>query len=487
MKVKKILAVSMAFVMFVAGFSLSSVAKGEQIIPTKVYSEAEWDAYWSQTHGDNTLISLTPGADETKMNFCWHSGLNEIGAKVRISKSESMADYREFRATLGISDQTDQRVNKVTATGLEPNTTYYYTYGSSKGFSKPEVFRTPGTDEFSALFISDIQPSGNSDDPYSALGAQSYAWQKTLHTALSGHNDISFIISGGDQTNYGNNPDEWAAFLAPQALRSLPIATTIGNHDAKGTNYRSYVNNPNTYYGTTPSKTGKCYWFRYGDALFMVLNSTSYNIFDTYNFVLDAIEKNPDARWRVGLMHHDIYGPGHHAEDGENAWLRAEFVPIFDAFDFDLVLTGHDHIYGRSHFMKGNKAQSVEGYSAGAVTDPEGTLFLTANSAAGKCRLYDEPYDFPWLAMSIMTEDPFYSKLTFDSDTLSIKTYSGLDNSEVDSFSITKTDFTFDENAETGVPSYLNDAVKVLTGDYYVIIEIISKIIKFALTVSRVI
>ena len=48
---------------------------------------------------------------------------------------------------------------------------------------------------------------------------------------------------------------------------------------------------------------------------------------------------------------------------------------------------GHDHVYVRSNMMKGMKV-SQETKDLTSVTDPEGILYLTANSASGS-KYYD--------------------------------------------------------------------------------------------------
>lgn len=73
---------------------------------------------------------------------------------------------------------------------------------------------------------------------------------------LAANPNVSFMLSPGDQinqTSVSTDKDkveqqvEYSGFLAPSALRSLPVATTIGNHDSKSINYKNYFNNPNEY------------------------------------------------------------------------------------------------------------------------------------------------------------------------------------------------------------------------------------------------
>ena len=75
----------------------------------------------------------------------------------------------------------------------------------------------------------------------------------------------------------------------------------------------------------------------YGDVLFVVFNTTNINFFESHALAEKAIEANKDAKWRVALFHHDIYGTGHHACDDDNYLLQGVFSAILDKFEFDLA------------------------------------------------------------------------------------------------------------------------------------------------------
>lgn len=74
-----------------------------------------------------------------------------------------------------------------------------------------------------------------------------YAWGRTLNTAISENPDLNFVISAGDQVNKTGKPkeEEYAAYLSPAVLASLPVATTIGNHDSLNPDYAYHFYNPN--------------------------------------------------------------------------------------------------------------------------------------------------------------------------------------------------------------------------------------------------
>ena len=424
----------------------ASLAFGASALP-----DAQWDAYWDSVKDDNSLISLTPGSDETQMNFRWHSSHKAGYPLVNVSKSPDMANSVAHLGRKEASENAYQRVNKVTVDGLEPGTVYYYTYRLENGYSQPLAFKTPPLGKVKFMFVSDIQCSGAGGDEEARL-LNARLWNRTLETALNNNADIDFIVAAGDNANKAVT-EEWIASLSPPALRSMPMATVVGNHDMKSNIYSRYVNNPNIFHGTTPNHVGNGYWFTAGDVLFVMLNSNKINMADHYLLIREALKTNPNAKWRVAVMHHDIYGTRGHADIHKNTdayLLQCGLGTLFDEYGFDMVLTGHDHVYGRSYYMKNNKNVDNPGYADGKVTDPKGTIYFTASAAAGKSRAMDEMYSYPWLAYSVFgteTGIDIYSTMEFTNFGCKINSYTADDNVQVDSFEITKTKHEYPQPA----------------------------------------
>ena len=68
----------------------------------------------------------------------------------------------------------------------------------------------------------------------------------------------------------------------------------------------------------------------------------------------EAVASDPDAAWRVVTIHQDIYGTGLDHSDTDGMILRTQLTPIFDEYDIDVVLQGHDHTYSRSKLLYGD-------------------------------------------------------------------------------------------------------------------------------------
>ena len=100
-----------------------------------------------------------------------------------------------------------------------------------------------------------------------------------------------------------------------------------------------------------------------------------------------AIAQNPDVRWKTVVFHHSVYSTASHVNDGDIIERREELPPVMSELGIDVVLMGHDHVYTRTYMMNGTTPDDSQGVQS-EVTNPEGVLYLTANSASGS-KYYD--------------------------------------------------------------------------------------------------
>ena len=204
-------------------------------------------------------------------------------------------------------------------------------------------------------------------------------------------------------------------------------------------------------------------------------------MFDQYDLIEKAVIANPDAKWRVLMMHHDVYGTGHHARSDESLLMQAAYSAMCDKFGIDVVLSGHEHYYGRSYFMYDNKKVDMD-YTANTVTDPKGTLYLTSASGSGKNLYYDEYIKNEWVNFDYMTKESVYSTVEFTDTTFNVSTYD-LDGKLIDTYTIVKTDSSYPEVDESDNLLFGTNAVdrilRTFTGKFYVIFEYLYKVIDF--------
>lgn len=414
------------------------------------------------------------------------------------------------------TNQTDKNAvsytsNKAVITGLEPGTTYYYQV-TGKSI---QSFQTGNTDKFTFAFVGDPQigasnelKGADTEEFYTAqsnaVASDSYNWSQTLNKIQNAGTD--FVVSAGDQiqTTAKKAPGkstttseiEYAGYLSPEALTSLPVATTVGNHDADNANYKYHFNVPNLSNLGDNGTVGGDYYFTYGDVLFIMLNTQDTNSAEHIEFIQNTISKNPDCKWKVVTLHQDIYGSAEHSNEPEIVNLRYALSPAFEKYGVDVVLTGHDHAYSRSKFLKADSETKEVTYSSkdfkamlgkdvdysgtdtlytapqnikddtidaseqayleylnsvmdkDQITDdstsyainPSGILYLTASSSSGS-KYYDlVPRQQSYIANRWQEDVPTYSLINVTETSMTINTYrTDNDNKIDDTLTIVKT------------------------------------------------
>lgn len=455
---KKFLALSLALVFIFQGV-ISAVAFDD-----KSLTQEEWNALYAELHDENTLPMLCVGADETELNICWHAAKDKAVAKVMLAKDEAMTDATVFEGETTPAENEEQLVCRVTMTGIEENTTYYYKWYSENGWSEACKYESKSFDSYKMLVVGDIQIGGQSTDNPEEQSRIGYVWQNVLDEALTKNPDISFLLSPGDNTSTGKAADEWQTLLMPGYTRSLPLALAIGNHDKKGFTYDYYTHMPNEFFGKYFEGLDRDFWFRYGDVLYLVFDATSGSAADHRAMAKEAVEANPDAKWRIGVMHQALYAPGVAMLEPETALLlNAVFQPIYEMYDLDMIFTGHTHMQGRSNFVKDG---AVVGMAESAKTykDPEGRVYVNVNACCDQGSLGEElSYLPPFTAYSFVDADvTTYSTVEFTDTTLTLKTFRG-DNSELlDSLTIEKTKEFNDGKLRVGIRSFFYKIVELL-------------------------
>ena len=406
-------------------------------------------------------------------------------------------NYKEFTGTSKEYKKIDDvtyYANKVTITELKENTTYYYQCLVDGRWTSVKKFKTGDTSNFSFLYVGDPQigaskgqtPTESSEAQSADIAARNdaFSWNKTLTAAISEHSDVDFIVSAGDQINNTGDDNgqerEYAGFLSADVLSNVPVAPTIGNHDSKFANYQNHFNVPNAYteeQNATPA--GNDYYYTYGDVLFIVLNTNNYNCADHEALIKKAEQAAPNAKWKIVTFHHDIYGSGYDHSDSDGIVLRTQLTTLLDKYDIDVVLQGHDHTYSRSYmltsdgnthtaytkdnvkdeylnvkdgktddsaalsskqeYLNQNLCYKIVDKTQGTINNPEGVLYMEANSATGSkyYNLISTQQDY--IAERSQTWTPTYSVVNVTSDSFTINTYDVNTGDKIDnSFTITK-------------------------------------------------
>lgn len=417
-------------------------------------------------------VSLTVGADETSRNITWYFNGEDAGKVQYAVKNgdEFPAQYQSADATAAATNDAGFYSNQAILANLAPNTEYVYRLVNGETISDIYSFKTGNGGDFSFLLAGDPQIGSSGNVTNDTAG-----WEDTLTKAVAKFPNAEFLISAGDQVETNNNETQYAGYLEHATLKSLPVATVVGNHDSGNSAYREHFNNPNetidgTVYGETAA--GSDYWYVYNNVLFLNMNSNNLSTAEHKEFLKKAIEQNPDVDWKVVIFHHSIFSVASHAYDNDILSRREQYVPMFTELGIDVVLMGHDHVYVRSYMMDGLTPEVTEQVES-SVTDPDGILYVTVNSASGSkyYNIKDEQFDYA--AVKSQEKTPNISNVEVTENSFKITTYRTSDMSEVDSFTILRTPeiagTTQTDATETKTEGYNNEEASLAiekTGTY---------------------
>lgn len=365
---------------------------------------SNWMTKWNSTISkDREQISLSPGSDNSSLNFAWYTKKASGIQKLKIAENKRLTNAKVYEAkqTEAVTDKDDTTYvsNKVTATDLKADTTYYYSYQKDGQWTAPEKYTTDNGSKFSFIFVGDPQIGSSNElkgaateEFYNAQSAavanDAFNWNTTLNQAMEKTgNKASFVLSSGDQiqSTKKKSPNkaawgseiEYSGYLSPDVLKNLPVATTVGNHDADNANYTYHFNTANASELGSNGKVGGDYWFKHDNALFIMLNTQDTNVEEHRQFIEQTVAANKDCKWRIVTLHQDIYGSAEHSNEPEITNLRYQLAPIFEDNKVDVVLTGHDHAYSRTQILKG-------GHKTTEYTDDDFDPMLDKDMDAGE-------------------------------------------------------------------------------------------------------
>ncbi len=464
---------------------------------------AQWKANWDTIKTNYEQVSVAPGADASRLNFAWYSKDKAGKAEVRIADNKDMKGAKTFKGdcqTGTVIAGVQYYANKAEVSGLKAGQSYWYQAKIDGAWQDAQQIKTGNPDDFTFMYVGDPQigasagqvPSESSVKQNGDIATRNdaYNWNKTLNAALAQHPEINFLVSPGDQINEpaaDGNADkiqlqeyQYAGYLSAAALRNLPEASAIGNHDSMTAGYQRHFNVPNAFTEeTNPTKAGHGYYYTYGNALFIVINANNYNAADHKALIEKAVKAHPDTKWRIVVMHQDIYGSGLDHSDSDGILLRTQLTPIYDANHIDVVLQGHDHTYARTYQLssdgkdhasfdeftvKGQQGQShklldsalknqefknnyesqnlcytIADMKQGVLHNPNGFFYMSANSATGSKFYNLLPQKQDYVAYRSQTWRPTYSVVHITKDTFTIETFDVETGTPIDSsYSIVK-------------------------------------------------
>ena len=302
--------------------------------------------------------------NSTSRTIMWQSDNSEADAVI-----EYRLEGAEKSQTIGATDKafTDDGsttyIHEATLTGLTPNTKYEYRvgYGTDR---RSDWYRleTAGASVYDVL----IYPDSQSGD-YSQ-------WEEIVKSSALRNPRTALYISMGDLVDNGEHAYQWRTWLnsIKPLSANVPLATTLGNHEMYTLDWKmrepyAYLN----YFAVPPNGNERFnrryYSYDFGDVHYVVLDTMLYESNhednhdthhpDLYDVQVQWLRQDLTAntkKWTVVLMHRDPFQyafdrPGASRDVGFNE-EGVLFMPIFDEFNVDLVLSAHLHSYrNRGH------------------------------------------------------------------------------------------------------------------------------------------
>ena len=328
------------------------------------------------------LVATINGDPRTRMAFCWFTNEGVTKGEVEIwTKDEGRRMKVLATATTtpplhyaisssGIlkAAKLDKRTafryvsHKALAENLQPGTEYSYRVGYDGHWSEIRSFRTADAEqgEFSFIYMTDSHIQNKEYIRAARLCADAVAKyeKKARFCVFPGD-----LVDTGTENNSEWEWERWFEEVMQPVLRQMPLVPTDGNHDDTPLlNYSYHFNTDTSFNAFTrvrPQFAGINYSFRYGDLQLIAFSmqdfwrgdydyrsgTSEYLTRDLGGWFRQQVASEPDAVWRVGLVHKNIFSGSGHQRDKETPLLRATMLPVMKDCQIDLVLQGHDHCY----------------------------------------------------------------------------------------------------------------------------------------------
>jgi len=348
----------------------------------KVYKAPEFVVNWNKPTVEPDRVVVSLGEDpSTTLTITWRTSAEVTEAYVELAKATAAPKFwrnaKTIKAETTTLDATEIEMAQVKAnyhavvcSNLEPNTVYGYRVGDGKHWSEWIQVKTASNkpNRFSFLYVGD---------------AQNYIlelWSRLIREGYKTAPDASFIIHAGDLVNRAHNDHEWHEWFEAGGFihKMVPSFPVPGNHE-----YHSLEENKEKVLSvqwkpqfTLPQNGPKgleetVYYMDYQGARIIGLNSLENK--EIQAKWLENVLKNNPNKWTIVTYHHPIYSASNGRDNKE--W-RETFKPIFDKYNVDLALQGHDHSYAR-----GRVAPSEYNLVSGVnKRDQTGTVYVVSVS-----------------------------------------------------------------------------------------------------------
>lgn len=258
-----------------------------------------------------------------------------------------------------------------TLNGLKKDTEYMYRImtGDRTTGSMTHYFKTAGAKRWSAAIISDFHT-------WNPLPDRLTAAMTMIDTIEAVDKSIDWVLHLGDVIAWGGSYSYWQRLYREPNFHDFMWAGVNGNHDNMSRKYEltnKYFRDANHYpRNGYEGEMGVCYYFKYGDALFIMLNNedmrsdSALRVAQQWFRQVVAKEK---ARYIIACEHYQWFD-GPTGKDSQ----YGRWKDVFDECGVDLALSGNSHIYNRTNALyRGVETDGTKGtvYVQSASSDNE--------------------------------------------------------------------------------------------------------------------
>lgn len=325
-------------------------------------------------------IVCNPGEESSnEMRINWHTDLGVTNSYVVYTKKTDT----EWKNSIKVENEyfINKSFTQLNAIGndiiqngsvlrnLESGIEYMYKITDGTEESEVRYFKT-SSPSFSFIWSSDFH--AYYDDARRLNNAT-----KNIEEAININGGVDFILSTGDYIAHGGTYKWWKQVSEASWMKKYMFASTLGNHDwmtSKGTTkelgashnfFSAFQNNPKNGYS---GQENVCYYFYYGDALFVVMNTEEYSQAQ-YDWV-ESVLKKANSQYIFLVQHYQAFGPtGSKNSAGYTRWHK-----LCDKYGVDVFFSGNSHVYIRSNSIYEDKVSTDEN---------KGTVYMVAPSSDG--------------------------------------------------------------------------------------------------------
>ena len=315
-----------------------------------VWCVSRWDAWFHNPEEEPyeasempARVLLTFGDEDgmTSRNVSWICGSEVREASVELM---DMTDSTALHVD-AVGEVFESRSGKAAyyvarLRALKAGHTYRYRVWTGDQISDWYAFHMPTEEnqETSFLFMGDIQDS---------IGGIA---NQLLREAIRRNPEVEFFVQGGDLTERPTDAYWAETFETLDSVgQAMPVLTVTGNHD--------YLKNVvctlerrfsliHSYFLDSMEGVNQVFTVRYKNMqLFCLDSNREFFYLWTQREWLEKKLEESSAKWKVVVLHHPLYSTKGKTNNLIQRWMFDDLIRLYGV---DLVLQGHEHVYGRT-------------------------------------------------------------------------------------------------------------------------------------------